>query len=155
MKKIFILLIFLSISVFAEFGFDIGWQYRWEDGNLFNAAVILPKFGIGNVATGLHFQANKKKNYSILDVEGAIDYKTHSYYGVYAGYFLNLSPIFRPGAVVGFGWDSKEEFINKIPVGYTDYKFTPYFGLDIHCWFLSFRISNEGIGCGINVLFGN
>jgi hypothetical protein len=107
-----------------------------------------------NSAKHIKFQANRKENYPIRDITGTIDHKTHSYYGIYAGYFLHLSPIFRPGTVVGFGWDCKEKFIDKTPIGYTDYKFSPYFGLDIHSWFFSFRLSNEGIGAGINVLFG-
>jgi len=154
MRKVLILIIFLSFSSFAEFGLDFGWQHRWRDGNLFNAAVILPKFGVGNVATGFNFQANKKENYPIENLSGTIDYKTHSYYGTYLGYFLNLSPIFRPGAILGIGWESDEKFIGNQRIGYTDYKFTPYFGLDIHCWFFTFRVSNEGIGGGINIYFG-
>jgi hypothetical protein len=150
MKKLFVLL-FVPVFVYsAQFGVDLGWQKRWREGNLFSTGVILPKMGIGYMTTAFNFQANRKENCPIPDLSGTIEHKTHSYYGASAGYFLTMSPIFRPGAIVGFAWESDEKFINTQRIGYTDYKFTPYFGLDVHCWFLNFKVSNEGIGAGIN-----
>ena len=154
MKKALFLLMFLCANLFADIGFDVAWQSRWRDGNLFNVAVIFPNNLVGYMAAGFNFQANKRENYPVPDLSGMTEYKTHSLYGTYAGYFLNLSPIFRPGAVFGIGWESDEKFIGNQRAGYTSFKFTPYFGLDIHCWFLTFRVSNEGIGGGINIRFG-
>jgi hypothetical protein len=85
--------------------------------------------------------------------------KTHSFYGIYAGTFVGLAPIFRPGVIVGMSWKREEvrgvdatgkEFVKS----YSAYQINPYFGMEIHCLIMSFIVTNEGFGAGVNLNLG-
>ena len=81
---------------------------------------------------------------------------TKSAYGFYAGYHLNLFPIFRPGIVVGSSLKNENIYRKSVSTDLTlaDEKeavISPYFGLSIHSGIFSFVYSNYGIGGGINL----
>jgi len=84
--------------------------------------------------------------------------KTHSFYGIYGGTFAGLAPIFRPGFIAGISW--KKEIVYGVDNGrrfvksYSGYQTYPYFGIEVHCLVMSFIVTNEGYGAGININFG-
>lgn len=78
-------------------------------------------------------------------------------YGIYAGYYIALLPIFRPGVVIGSvleqnalysGNSSRPYKINKLGINY-------YAGISIHALLFTFLITNKGIGGGLNIPLGN
>lgn len=84
---------------------------------------------------------------------------THSFYGIYGGTFVGLAPIFRPGVLVGISWKREavrgvdgagKEFVKS----YSAYQINPYFGMEVHILIMSFVVTNEGYGAGINLNIG-
>ena len=106
--------------------------------------------------SGFNFLPAKKKNYYIdqADVLGDTSNTPNSYYGWYSGYHWRFSVIIRPGVVLGLGWENDVKEIGGQKVGYSGFSIVPYFGLDVHLAIFSFRLSNEGIGSGLNFRFG-
>lgn len=95
--------------------------------------------------------------YNIISVQESR--KTHSFYGIYAGTFVGLAPIFRPGVLVGMSWKREEvRGVDAIGKGfvksYSSYQINPYFGMEVHCLIMSFIITNEGFGVGVNLNLG-
>ena len=84
--------------------------------------------------------------------------KTHSFFGLVAGTYIGFSPAVRPGMVAGVSFRREEIFgvsgNQRIRTGYTPYKISPLFGISLQCFILSFLITNEGIGGGVNYSFG-
>ncbi len=84
--------------------------------------------------------------------------KTHSFFGLYAGTHVALSPAFRPGILAGFSFKREEVFAvydgQRKRISYSPYGINPYIGLVVHAFVLSFIVTNEGIGGGINFSFG-
>jgi hypothetical protein len=156
MRKTIILIIFLASVLFADFGFDVAWQRRWNDSNLYSAAVGFSRWEKGYLTAGFNFlpAKNAKNSAPQTQLNGDTLFIPHSYYGGYSGYHFYLSKWFRPGVVFGVGWEKEEKSVSGVRIGYTGYSIVPYFGLDIHCLIFSFRLSNEGIGCGLNFRFG-
>jgi|GEM_PF-6036237 hypothetical protein len=85
--------------------------------------------------------------------------KTNSFFGIFAGSYVALTPAFRPGVVAGFTFKREEVFaiINgeQILNSYTPYNINPYIGFSLHFFILSFLVTNEGIGGGVNISFGS
>jgi hypothetical protein len=84
--------------------------------------------------------------------------KTHSFYGLYGGTFIGFAPIFRPGVIFGISW-KREEIIGlyngkEIVTSYSPFQTNPYFGVEIHVLIMSFIVTNEGYGAGINLNMG-
>ena len=84
--------------------------------------------------------------------------KTHSFYGFYGGTHVGIAPAFRPGVLVGLEW-KKDEVMGSddgrlFRKAYTKYEIGPYFGLEVHVFILSFIVSNEGFGVGMNLTIG-
>ena len=84
--------------------------------------------------------------------------KTHSFFGLYAGTHVALSPAFRPGILAWFSFKREEIFAvydgQRHRISYSPYGVNPYIGIAIHVFVLSFIVTNEGIGGGINFSFG-
>lgn len=84
--------------------------------------------------------------------------KTHSFYGIFAGTHVGFSPAVRPGIVAGVSFKREEIFgvsgNQQIRTGYTPFKICPLFGISLQFFILSFLITNEGIGGGVNYSFG-
>jgi hypothetical protein len=84
--------------------------------------------------------------------------KTNSFFGIFAGSYVGLTPALRPGVVAGVTFKRDEVFAivndEKILNSYTPYNINPYIGLSLHFFILSFLLTNEGIGGGINISFG-
>jgi len=82
-----------------------------------------------------------------------VNEKLYSFYGIYGGYYIALMPIFRPGILLGTVLEQNALYsdrslhpyeIKKIGINY-------YAGLSIQLLFLTFQITNYGIGGGINL----
>jgi len=81
----------------------------------------------------------------------------YSFYGIYGGYYIAIIPAFRPGVLLGTVLTQNAEYytnskrpssINKLSINY-------YAGLSIHVFFLTFTITNNGIGGGVNLPLSN
>ncbi|MBN2436252.1 MAG: hypothetical protein JXK07_13385 [Spirochaetes bacterium] len=84
--------------------------------------------------------------------------KTHSFFGLFAGTHIAFSPAIRPSIVAGFSF-KREEVVGisegkQVRIDYTPYRINPYFGIELHCFILSFLVTNEGFGGGVNCTFG-
>jgi hypothetical protein len=82
----------------------------------------------------------------------------HSLYGLYTGYYIIISPLLRPGVLLGsamkreeiYQSQDDEEFLYSY---YSDYSFDYYLGFSIQVGMFSFVLSNYSIGGGINLSF--
>jgi len=155
MKKILLVTLFSFSALFADFGFDVGLQRRWNDSNLWNAGIAFSRWQSGYITTGFNFLPAKNKKYSVAQsIPGDTTFLPHAYFGAYSGYHWRFSQIIRPGVVFGIGWEREEKEVGGQKIGYTDFSVIPYFGLDIHIAVFTFRVSNEGVGCGLNFRIG-
>lgn len=128
----------LIYSVSTLMRSKINWQY-YELG-----CVILPSFHTGTIHA----------------MDNAVYHKKYdrSFYGVYCGYFVMVSPLFRPGILVGSLLASKETYSSTDGSSYalTDYsalQLDYYTALEVHVGIFTFHLSNKGIGGGLNVNF--
>lgn len=89
-----------------------------------------------------------KKNVSFTS-----DERLYSLYGIYGGYYFLLMPIFRPGIIAGtvlnqkafYSGSSDKPFEIKPPT------LNYYAGISVHVFLLTFIVTNQGIGGGINL----
>jgi hypothetical protein len=154
MKKTLIFIIFGVSFLLADFGADFGWQRRWNDSNLWNIGLSFSQQDKWYLIAGFNFLPAKNTKYPVTGESGETRFIPHSYYGGYTGYHWRFSDLIRPGIVFGIGWENEEKEINGRRAGYTGYSTVPYFGVDVHVAIFSFRVSNEGIGCGLNFRIG-
>lgn len=161
MNKIVLLIVFSTSSLFASIGFEAGIQKP------FNAAGNWPAINVSLISTapkppfyftsGVVLRPGQK-----LQTEENIDHtseirKTHSFFGLYAGTHIALSPAFRPGIKCGFSFKREEIFAVydgiEQRIRYSPYEINPYIGLSIHLFVFSFILTNEGVGGGLNFSF--
>ena len=150
-------------QVLASFGFDVDIQRPFDATGKWpaiSAAIIKtmdkPPFYF---STGLILRPGDPLGpITIIDHTEEIR-KTHSFFGLFAGSYVGLTPALRPGVVAGFTFKREEIYavVNGLDVrnSYTPYNINPYIGLSVHFFILSILLTNEGIGGGINLSFGS
>jgi hypothetical protein len=161
--RVLIFIILISVRLFA-IGLDINIQKTFSAIGQWPAISLQltknSKWQPVYFSSGVVFRPGPSTagtTYNIVSVQEIR--KTHSFYGIYAGTFVGLAPIVRPGVIVGMSWKREEvrgvdatgkEFVKS----YSAYQINPYFGMEIHCLIMSFIVTNEGFGAGVNLNLG-
>jgi hypothetical protein len=135
---------FSAIGSWPAISLQLTKNSKWQPVYFSSGVVFRPGPAAGTIFNSSSVQENRKM---------------HSFYGIYAGTFAGLAPIFRPGFIIGMSWKREEvrgvdatgkEFVKS----YSAFQINPYFGMEVHCLIMSFIVTNEGFGAGVNLNLG-
>ena len=159
MNKIRIeILLFLSGCMLPSYAqFDVTFQRNWESHMIVSLSYIRSKPNdIRYSEYGIDIMPYREREFLTLSNVLNRKERIYSLYGCHYGYYIFIGPLLRPGVHIGTALQKKQYSVQIIENGpwhnggYSDFKIVPYFAFSVHCGFVSFVISNIGIGAGIN-----
>lgn len=161
MVKVLTVFCLSVFSGYSSVGFDLTVQKPFDA--VGNWPILTMSFVKTSVKPPLYFSSGitmrpgtSVERQSTLENPGYRE-KTYCFYGAFAGTHVALSPAFRPGLLAGFSF-KREAKISPVDsnrgVEYSSFFLNPYVGFTVHFMVLSFVVTNEGVGGGVNLSFG-
>ena len=153
-----LVVLIMPVSSFAGADFTATVQGAWNTQNfhpVISAGVLFKSSKLPVTYYEFGIAGLPRFSYSTADKNDLLQSseKPFCFYGPYCGYYVAMVPLFRPGVILGTVIEQKAVYSgdSKTPYEIKDPKLGYYAGLSIHVLFMTFQVTNYGIGGGINL----